>query len=222
MRGRHCGGRQYGSAGRLVAGCARPGRSGAACPRRRNRPAAGGAGRRLAPASGHGPTRHEPLPSIHRGPCSLHRGSGRGTGWSRRQPVRHPRSRPGHLRAAQAGDRLRPAGVRNRPASSSGLEAAAPDRARLRHPRVAAAGGGRLRGRLVLVGAAGDRRKFARAAGTPFISFFSPLEMLALAREAGFRKAQHVSAAGLTQRYFAGRTDGLRPSSSEELLVATT
>ena len=64
--------------------------------------------------------------------------------------------------------------------------------------------------------------KFARAAGTPFISFFSPLEMLALAREAGFRKAQHVSAAGLTQRYFAGRTDGLRPSSSEELLVATT
>src|SRR3989441_9404081 len=37
-------------------------------------------------------------------------------------------------------------GVRNRPASSSSLEAAAPDRARLRHPRVAAAGGGRLRG----------------------------------------------------------------------------
>jgi len=64
--------------------------------------------------------------------------------------------------------------------------------------------------------------KFARAAGTPFISFFSPLEMLALAREAGFRKAHHVSAPGLTQRYFAGRTDGLRPSSSEELLVATT
>ena len=64
--------------------------------------------------------------------------------------------------------------------------------------------------------------KFARAAGTPFISFFSPLEMLALTCEAGFREAQHVSAAGLTQRYFAGRTDGLRPSSSEELLVATT
>ena len=64
--------------------------------------------------------------------------------------------------------------------------------------------------------------KFARAAGTPFISFFSPPEMLALAREAGFREAQHVSAASLTQRYFAGRTDGLRPSSSEELLVATT
>jgi methyltransferase (TIGR00027 family) len=64
--------------------------------------------------------------------------------------------------------------------------------------------------------------KFARAAGTPFISFFTPPEMLVLAREAGFREAQHVSAASLTQRYFAGRTDGLRPSSSEALLVATT
>jgi len=62
----------------------------------------------------------------------------------------------------------------------------------------------------------------ARAAGTPWISFFSPEEILALAREAGFRKSRHVSAPDLTQRYFAGRTDGLRPSSSEELLVAST
>jgi methyltransferase (TIGR00027 family) len=65
-------------------------------------------------------------------------------------------------------------------------------------------------------------QKAARAAGTPFISLFAPAEMLALAREAGFREAQHVSAASLTQRYFAGRTDGLRPPSAEELLVATT
>jgi methyltransferase (TIGR00027 family) len=63
--------------------------------------------------------------------------------------------------------------------------------------------------------------KGARAAGTPIISFFSPAEMLTLAREAGFKEAGHVSAADLTQRYFAGRTDGLHPSSSEELLVAT-
>jgi methyltransferase (TIGR00027 family) len=63
--------------------------------------------------------------------------------------------------------------------------------------------------------------KHARAAGTPFISFFTPPEMLALAREAGFREVQHVSAASLTQRYFAGRTDGLRPSSSEEMVVAS-
>ncbi len=62
----------------------------------------------------------------------------------------------------------------------------------------------------------------ARASGTPFISFFAPPEMLALAREAGFGDARHVSAAMLNQRYFADRPDGLRTSSGEELLVATT
>jgi len=64
--------------------------------------------------------------------------------------------------------------------------------------------------------------KGARASGTPFISFFTPAEMLALAREAGFEEVQHVSAAALTERYFAARTDGLRPATgAEELLVAT-
>jgi methyltransferase (TIGR00027 family) len=62
----------------------------------------------------------------------------------------------------------------------------------------------------------------ARAAGTPFLSFYAPEEMLALAREAGFAKACHISAATLNQRYFADRTDGLRTSNGEELLVATT
>ena len=63
----------------------------------------------------------------------------------------------------------------------------------------------------------------ARASGTPFISFFRPEEMLAMAREAGFQGARHVSAAMLAERYFAGRTDGLRPpNNAEELLVATT
>jgi methyltransferase (TIGR00027 family) len=62
----------------------------------------------------------------------------------------------------------------------------------------------------------------ARANGTPFISFFTPQEILALAREASFREARHVSAADLTQTYFADRTDGLRPpANAEELLVAT-
>ncbi len=60
----------------------------------------------------------------------------------------------------------------------------------------------------------------ARASGTPFVSFFAPSEMLALGRGAGFREVRHVSGALLAQRYFAGRTDGLRPG-SEELLVAT-
>jgi len=62
----------------------------------------------------------------------------------------------------------------------------------------------------------------ARAAGTPFISFYTPDEMLALAREAGFKDAKHVSGTLLTERYFAGRSDGLRPSSGEDLLVAAT
>jgi len=61
----------------------------------------------------------------------------------------------------------------------------------------------------------------ARASGTPFLSFFAPAEMLALAREAGFMQVRHVAATSLTERYFAGRADGLRPSSAEELLVAT-
>ena len=65
--------------------------------------------------------------------------------------------------------------------------------------------------------------KGARASGTPFVSFFTPPEILALAHEAGFRKARHVSAADLTRRYFVGRTDDLRPpNNAEELLVANT
>ncbi|MEU1799814.1 class I SAM-dependent methyltransferase [Streptomyces sp. NPDC019937] len=62
----------------------------------------------------------------------------------------------------------------------------------------------------------------ARASGTPFLSFYTPQEMLALAREAGFREARHVSGASHTARYFADRADGLRPSSGEDLLLATT
>ncbi|MFD9222093.1 class I SAM-dependent methyltransferase [Streptomyces sp. NPDC060064] len=64
--------------------------------------------------------------------------------------------------------------------------------------------------------------KGARASGTPFISFYTPQEMLSLARETGFKDAHHVSGALLTERYFADRTDGLRPSSGEDLLLATT
>ncbi|GFE21300.1 class I SAM-dependent methyltransferase [Streptomyces nigrescens] len=62
----------------------------------------------------------------------------------------------------------------------------------------------------------------AQAAGTPFISFYTPQEMLALARDAGFEDAHHVPGAALAARYFAERSDGLRPSSGEDLLVATT
>jgi methyltransferase (TIGR00027 family) len=60
----------------------------------------------------------------------------------------------------------------------------------------------------------------ARASGTPFISFYRPEEIVGLARDAGFSTAEHVSAAMLNERYFAGRTDGLRMSKGEELVVA--
>ena len=64
--------------------------------------------------------------------------------------------------------------------------------------------------------------KGARAAGTPFISFYTPDELLMLARGSGFRDARHVSATMLNRRYFAGRGDGLQTFRGEELLVATT
>ncbi|MEU6668570.1 class I SAM-dependent methyltransferase [Streptomyces sp. NPDC046727] len=62
----------------------------------------------------------------------------------------------------------------------------------------------------------------ARASGTPFLSYFTPPQMLTLTRETGFREARHISAEDLTQRYFTTRTDGLRPSRAEELVLATT
>lgn len=64
--------------------------------------------------------------------------------------------------------------------------------------------------------------KGARASGTPFISFFTPAQMLALARDAGFSEVQQVLPTTLSERYFAGRTDGLRPPSSEAMLLAMT
>jgi methyltransferase (TIGR00027 family) len=62
----------------------------------------------------------------------------------------------------------------------------------------------------------------ARASGTPFLSFFSPAEILDLARAAGFTAVRHVPAAELNERYFCRRPDGLHTTSGEELLVATT
>jgi methyltransferase (TIGR00027 family) len=62
----------------------------------------------------------------------------------------------------------------------------------------------------------------ARASGTPFVSYYAPDEILAMARDAGFASVRHVTADDYSERYFAGRADGLRPFTTEELLVATT
>ncbi len=64
--------------------------------------------------------------------------------------------------------------------------------------------------------------KGASASGTPFISFFSPDEMLSMAREAGFKKATIVSGLDLGKRFFSGRTDAFFPSNAEQFLVANT
>lgn len=64
-------------------------------------------------------------------------------------------------------------------------------------------------------------QRAARASGTPFLSLYAPDEMVALARDAGFGSVEHVAGTALADRYFAGRRDGLRPSSGEDLLVAT-
>lgn len=62
----------------------------------------------------------------------------------------------------------------------------------------------------------------AAASGTPFLSFFTPPEMLDMARAAGFREVRHVSSADQNARYLAGRADGLHSSSGEDILIART
>ena len=63
----------------------------------------------------------------------------------------------------------------------------------------------------------------ARASGNPFISFFDPGQIIEMARQSGFAQARHMSSEMLARRYFAERTDGLRPPrGGEELLLAKT
>lgn len=63
----------------------------------------------------------------------------------------------------------------------------------------------------------------AKAAGTPWLSFFTPDEIKNLGTAAGFPSVRHVSADELAMTYFKNRPDGLRPPpDSEALLVAST
>jgi methyltransferase (TIGR00027 family) len=61
----------------------------------------------------------------------------------------------------------------------------------------------------------------AAGSGTPFISHYARDEMVEMCRDADFSDVQHISPDDLTARYFAGRADGLRPPSAEQLIVAT-
>lgn len=64
--------------------------------------------------------------------------------------------------------------------------------------------------------------KGAAASGTPFVSFFSEEEIVALAKEVGLKDIQTISTKDMTDRYFSGRTDDLLPASGEIFLVART
>jgi methyltransferase (TIGR00027 family) len=64
--------------------------------------------------------------------------------------------------------------------------------------------------------------KGARDAGTPFVSFFAPHEVLALAKEAGFKEARVFSTKEMEQTYFKDRADQLLPASGEVFLLAAT
>ena len=63
--------------------------------------------------------------------------------------------------------------------------------------------------------------KGAAASGTPFVSFFSPDEVVMLAEEAGLKEIQTVSTADMRDKYFKNRIDNLLPASGEVFLVAT-
>jgi methyltransferase (TIGR00027 family) len=63
--------------------------------------------------------------------------------------------------------------------------------------------------------------KIAVINGTPFLSYYTPAEIQESAKKAGFSKMQYLSAEILKERYFTGRTDGLRPSSAEEMILAS-
>lgn len=62
--------------------------------------------------------------------------------------------------------------------------------------------------------------KGAGEAGTPFVSFFSPGEILELARDAGFKEAKTITTKDMD--YFMNRSDNLLPASGEVFLLATT
>jgi O-methyltransferase involved in polyketide biosynthesis len=62
----------------------------------------------------------------------------------------------------------------------------------------------------------------ARASGTPWISFYTPEQIVTLALEAGFADARYIETAELAEPYLASRGDDVRPSSGEAILIART
>jgi len=63
--------------------------------------------------------------------------------------------------------------------------------------------------------------KGAKAAGTPFISFFSPDDIISMSDHAGLKNSRTISTKDMEQLYFSDRTDDLLPASGEIFLLAT-
>jgi len=64
--------------------------------------------------------------------------------------------------------------------------------------------------------------KGAAASGTPFVSFFTPEEMVNLAKDAGLKNMQTLSTKDMINLYFKNRTDNLIPADGEFFLIAKT
>jgi len=59
-----------------------------------------------------------------------------------------------------------------------------------------------------------------KARGTPWLSTFTPGQFAHLAHESGLHNPAIITSATLTDRYFTGRGDALRPCSGEQILTA--
>ncbi|MGF7230570.1 class I SAM-dependent methyltransferase [Arachidicoccus sp.] len=64
--------------------------------------------------------------------------------------------------------------------------------------------------------------KGAQEAGTPFVSFFTPQEIVKMGFDAGFKEVRTSSTRDMETLYFKDRTDNLMPASGEIFLLAST
>jgi O-methyltransferase involved in polyketide biosynthesis len=62
----------------------------------------------------------------------------------------------------------------------------------------------------------------AKVSGTPFLSLWSPEEILSLAESSGFKSIQYISADTIYKKYFLQRKDNLKAGNAEAFLLATT
>ena len=64
--------------------------------------------------------------------------------------------------------------------------------------------------------------RLVAATGEPYTTRMSPAQAEALVEGAGMDIVEHLTPQALYDRYFAGRSDGLRPSAAERLIAART